>query len=163
MLTINNIDYDNDGCAIVFTEFPVKMLSVHGKCLIRIGTMYQVFHENVPSNCTLYLTLPRDTILVMIFTYFIDDQAWDDMYHPSPHQLTSLCSIAIAENDVPVPEACEKIVSRYAVEGDQAAAELMYDSSNSSSDEYQTTDDDAISDDEYQTTDDDAISNDDEA
>jgi len=118
MLTINDINYEDDGRAIAINEFPIKKLVIRGKCLLRVGTLYEVFHvENLP-NYELVIHLPRDVILVMIFSYYIDDLAWENMYQPSPRQLASLCSIVINENKVTVPVKCLSITARYPFEND---------------------------------------------
>ena len=124
MLIINDIVHEDDGRVIAIREFPVKKMLVRGKCLVRVGTPYEVFTiENLPDH-DLEMTLPRDVILIMFFTYVIDDAAWGEMYQPSPlRNLASLCSIVIDENEVPVPVECRSIVDQYPAERD----EFIYD------------------------------------
>jgi hypothetical protein len=151
MLIINDIVHEDDGRVIAIREFPVKMMVVRGKCLVRVGTLYEVFTvENLP-DCDLEMILPRDVILIMFFTYVIDDAAWDEMYHPSPKGLASLCSIVIEENEIPVPVECRSIVDQYPAEKDDFSycfwhhgTEYVFPnfSINTSTDDETTEDDD---------------------
>ena len=151
MLIINDIVHDERVIAV--SEFPFTTMVVRGKCLVRVGTPYEVFTvENLP-DCDLVMTLPRDVILIMFFTYVIDDAAWEEMYKPSPpRNLASLCSIAIEENEVPVPAECRSIVDQYPAEKDEfsysfwriddSQCSMTCSSCASDTDEYETTDGD---------------------
>ena len=153
MLIINDIVHEDDGRVIAIREFPVKKMLVRGKCLVRVGTPYEVFTiENLPDH-DVEMTLPRDVILIMFFTYVIDDAAWGEMYQPSPlRNLASLCSIVIEENEVPVPVECRSIVDQYPVEKDEFCysfwriddlqCSMTCSSCATDTDEYETTDDD---------------------
>jgi hypothetical protein len=131
MLCINILEHARN-CIVYYEydKFPVKTLSVKGNCLIRIGTRYKMYYEHVPSNYTFILPLPRDTVLVMIFQSFIDEALWDKLYHPSPRQLTSLCSMVISDYQIGYPVECQSIVQKYPVEEGLTATILMEDSSN---------------------------------
>lgn len=152
MLIINDIVHEDDGRVIAVREFPVRTMVVRGKCLVRVGTPYEVFTVETLPDCDLEMTLPRDVILIMFFTYVIDDAAWDDMYQPSPpRNLASLCSIVIEENEVPVPVECRSIVDQYPAEKDEFSYSFWridddplcsITCSSCAADEYETTDDD---------------------
>jgi len=165
MVIIDNVCYEKN-CTIYYDTFPIKPLRVGGKCLIRIGTLYEVYHENIESHCIIQLSFPRDTILVMIFQSLIDNDFWDELYHPSPRQLTSLCSIVISDYQIGYPVECQSIVQKYPVEEDLAAAILIVDEEEISSlddSSYQTTTDEDSEDVEEDSDDDSEDDSDDDS
>jgi len=145
MFYVNNIPYEK-GCIVYIDTFPLEKLVLSGKCLVRIGTRYEVYHEYVTKCKEIFV--PRDTVLIMIFQYRIDDDYWDKLYRPSPRDLTSLCSIAIVENQLEYPSVYKHIISQVSEEECQPSI-LIYDNDSSSDEsEYETTTDEDDDDEE---------------
>jgi hypothetical protein len=117
MLTINKKVYKDSSDIVIFTHPTCMRWDVSGRhCWIRYATPHQTFHLILYHNEKLSFFLPRETILLMFFPKYEDENLWNKYYRPSPLTLTFLSSIVIAEHDIETPQPLKKFITAVELE-----------------------------------------------